>query len=132
MPAVAPAAVANRLRQLEDALDAGAKEMRAAVEEYKRLGAEASRAEMRAELEYAKVFLATDGAEYLRKQTAVEATAQVRHEARIAAHLVATQKEALWSLREAQKRIHAQIDVARTLAADMRAELELDKTNWRP
>jgi len=127
-----PDAIANRLRDLEDALDAGTEAMKTAVKELERLGREASAAEMAAEVAYARVFLATEGTENTRKQTAIAQTAQLRHAARIAAHLVVTQKEAMWALREAQKSTHAKIDVARTISADTRAVLEIDKVNWRP
>lgn len=127
-----PEAIASRLRSLEDALDAGTEAIDAAVRELERLGIEASKAEVKAERHFAEVYLSAGGPEYYRKQVATLEAAEDRHAARIAKHLVTTQNEALWSLREKQKAVYAKIDVARTLAANTRAELEIDKVNWRP
>jgi len=127
-----PAAIANRLATLDNALDAGCAELTAAVGEYKRLGIEAADADLAAEIAYARAYLSIEGPEYLRKQIAVTASAELRHKARIAGHLVTTQKEALFSLREGLRRLHTQIDSARTMAANARAEIGIDITNWRP
>jgi hypothetical protein len=127
-----PAVIANRLATLDNALDAGWKELDAAVKEYQKLGIQAADADMEAEVAYARAFLSVDGPEYYRKQLAIQESAQLRHKARIANHLVTTQKEALFALREGLRRLHTQIDSARTMAANERAQISIDSTSWRP
>jgi hypothetical protein len=133
-----PAVITARLQALDAALDRGAKELNSAVGEYRRLGEAAEEAASAYEVAYARAYLSYDGPEHLRRQVAVLAEtpegvplADLKLRARTAAHLVATQKEALFALREGLRRIHAQIDTQRTLAANVRAELELDKTGFR-
>lgn len=130
---------ADRLAALDAALGKGADELASAVREYWRLGEAAEAAQSVYEVAYARAYLAFDGPEHIRRQAAVVAEtpegiplADLKLEARVAAHLVATQKEALFALREGLRRLHAQIDIQRTLAANIRAEIEIDKTGFRP
>jgi hypothetical protein len=111
-------AQSRRLDELED-------ELEAAVKEYERLGTEAAKKTTRAETDFAKVFLNTEGPEGVRRQTAIRDVAMQRYEARIAEHLVTTQREAL-------RKLHAKIDMQRTRVANARKEVELAQSGGRP
>jgi len=134
-----PATISARLDALDAALNQGNRELREAVKEYGRLGEAAAAAESVYKVAYARAYLSFDGPEHIRAQVAMLAEtpegvplSELRLEMKISAHLVDTQKEALFSLREGLRRLHAQIDTQRTLAANMRSEIELGKTGHRP
>lgn len=134
-----PAAISAKLDALDTALNEGNRELREAVKEYGRLGEAAATAESVFKVAYARAYLNFDGPEHIRTQVATLAETPegvplsgLRLKMKISAHLVDTQKEALFSLREGLRRLHAQIDTQRTLAANMRSEIELGKTGHRP
>lgn len=134
-----PASITAKLDALDVALNEGNRQLREAVKEYGRLGKAAAAAESVYKVAYARAYLNFDGPEHIRTQVATLAEtpegiplSELRLEMKISAHLVDTQKEALFSLREGLKRLHAQIDTQRTLAANMRSEIELGKTWVRP
>lgn len=85
----------------------------------------AAEAKRDAEVAYARAYLTCEGPVEERKQKAIEATADQRFVADLTDREVAACKEAI-------KALHARIEVGRTLASNVRAEVSLAKSGVTP
>lgn len=124
----------QRFAWLERELDQAIADLDAAVQRYTGLQRAYAEAETRAEVELARVFLGTDGPEYRRKQIALqdEKVSQLRLAARLAKGVLDGAEKALFVHHQKIKAIHAKLDRTRTKAANLRAEMDMDRTHWRP
>lgn len=127
-----PAAIENRLAALETELDQAGADIRAAVDEFEKVGIAAVEAQIAFELEYAKVYLGMDGPEHIRKQLATHETADLRKTWLLAAHMVKTADKAVMAKMAARTSADSKVGAARTLAANLRSYIDLDKTGHRP
>ena len=118
MTDLTPNAIARTLIDLSRRLD----ETVARFRDVEKAAAEARRD---AEVAYARAYLTCEGPVEERKQRAIEATADERFVADLTDREVAACKEAI-------KALHARIEVGRTLASNVRAEVSLAKTGVTP
>lgn len=113
-----PNAIAQNLIKLSRDLDE-------TIERFRDVEQAAAEAKRDAEAAYARAYLTSEGPVEERKQKAIEATADHRFAADITDREVAACKEAI-------KALHARIEVGRTLASNVRAEVSLAKTGITP
>jgi hypothetical protein len=95
------------------------------VERFRDVELAAAEAKRDAELAYARAYLSSEGPVEERKQRAIEQSADNRFVADVADREVAACKEAI-------KALHARIEVGRTLASNVRAEVSLAKSGVTP
>lgn len=118
MSDLTPNAIARQLITLGRDLD----QLVSRFQDVEKAAAEAKRD---AEVAYARAYLTCEGPVEERKQKAIEATANERFVADIADREVAACKEAIRAL-------HARIEVGRTLASNVRAEVSLARSGATP
>jgi phage-related minor tail protein len=129
-----PAAIENRLAALETALDKAGEDIAKAVTEYEEVGIAAIEAQITFEVEYATVYLSMEPKtpEHIRKQVAIQQTAELRKSWLLAAHMVKTADKAVMAKMAARSSADVKVGAARTLAANLRSYIDLDKTGHRP
>ena len=101
------------------------RQLDAKVTEYANLGDEAATARKDAEVAFARAFLNAEGAMDVRRQVAIELSADKRFAADVAERKVSACKEAIRAL-------HLKIDVGRTASANVRAEIALAGSGATP
>jgi hypothetical protein len=118
MSDLTPNAIARQLITLSRDLD----ELVSRFRDVEKAAAEAKRD---AEVAYARAYMGSEGPVEERKQRAIESTADQRFVADLTDREVASCKEAIRAL-------HARIEIGRTLASNVRAEVSLAKTGVTP